>query len=418
MPKVIIVSFSLTRGGASIAANRFRRILNKSSNIDVESINQDNAGLFQLFKRVTSLLLSKLQFDNNPIKHSLNLFSFSPVLKSFNNTQNILHHFNWINNDTLSVFDFNKIPSGSIISLHDEWLYCGSEHHYNIFDQTKDFSLGYRYFKKGVLGIHWNSLIWKVKYKKLAHRDDIIYTVPSSWMLKRAQSSLLLKKSNIKLLPNPIDTEVFRPCLENEAVSFKNNLKIDNECFVIVFPTVNGNKNKLKGLHLLNNAFKLLQSISLNRNISKIVLIDFGGQVGEGKLHGFRNISIGHIHNTSYLAKLYSSADFVVIPSMIESFGQVAAEALSCCTPVVCFDTSGLKDIVLNRHTGLVAKSLSALSLSEQLKEMITISKEARLKMGQDGRRHIMEKFSFPIVSKQYLDILKDGLKLKSNHNS
>ena len=73
MPKVIIVSFSLTRGGASIAANRFRRILNKSSDIDVEYINQDNAGLFQLLKRVTSLLLSKLQFDNNPIKHSLNL---------------------------------------------------------------------------------------------------------------------------------------------------------------------------------------------------------------------------------------------------------------------------------------------------------------------------------------------------------
>lgn len=50
----------------------------------------------------------------------------------------------------LSIFDFDKIPSGSIITLHDEWLYCGAEHCYRISDDANDFIHGYNFFKKGV----------------------------------------------------------------------------------------------------------------------------------------------------------------------------------------------------------------------------------------------------------------------------
>ena len=71
---------------------------------------------------------------------------------------------------------------------------------------------------------------------------------------------------------------------------------------------------------------------------------------------------------------------------MVESFGQVAAEALSCSTPVVSFNTSGLKDIVIHNHTGMVAESFSATSLCDQIVELINKSSEDRLKMGKNGR--------------------------------
>lgn len=415
MLKIIIVSFSLTKGGASIAAYRFKQILKKLSNTTVESINQDNAGIIQLFKRIISLFLCKLQFDKNPIKHSLNLFSYKPVIESFKHNQNSLHHLHWINNETLSIFDFDKIPSGSIISLHDEWLYCGTEHLYNIFDCSKDFSFGYKYFKKGVLGVHWNALIWKIKYKRIAHRNDLIYTVPSNWMLERAQSSLMLRKSNIRLLPNPVDTDIFKPSSKKRVASFRNYLSIDDDCFVIVFPTIKGQKNNLKGIELLYNAIKLLHQKSMGKDISKIILVNFGGSKGENKLFGFRNISIGHIYDTSFIANLYSSADCIIVPSLIESFGQVATEAISCGTPVISFDTSGLRDIVLDRYNGLVAKSLSASSLSNQIITMINSSKESRIEMGKNGRQHILENFSYPIITEKYLNILKEAATLKKN---
>lgn len=416
MFKAVTICFSLNIGGAGTAANRFKKLLEDNTNsFKVASITQDGAGKHQFIKRLISFCLSKFQIDGNPIKHSLNLFSYKPVLKSFKNTKDNIHHLHWLNNDTLSIFDFNKIPPGSIVSLHDEWMYCGSEHVYKVLDDSNDFIHGYRYFKKGVFGINWNFFIWKIKYKKLAHRNDLIYTVPSNWMLERAKSSSMLKKSDIRLLPNPIDSEVFKPSSKNLIFSFRSSLNIDNDTFVIVFSAANGNKNKLKGIDLLNTALQLLQSKNLNAPIPKIVLINFGGSKGEEKLCGFRNISIGYIKDSSYLAELYSSADCVVVPSMVESFGQVAAEALSCCTPVVSFDTSGLRDIVRHRSNGFIADAFSPDSLCEQLLEIIKISEKTRLRMGENGREHILKKFSYAIIKKMYINILQDAITLKKS---
>lgn len=414
MLKVIIISFSLYKGGAGIAASKFNELLAyNTENFKSNTITQDNAGKFQYLKRLISYGLSKCQFDSNPIKHSLNIFSFKPVLKAFQNTKGVLHHLHWINNDTLSIFDFDKIPPGSVISLHDEWLYCGSEHIYNIQDKSNDFVDGYHYFKKGVFGINWNFLIWKIKYKKLMHRDDLIYTVPSSWMFERVKSSIMLNKSDIRLLPNPIDTELFKPAAVNSISSFRTDLNIDHDSFVIVYNSTTGKKNKLKGIDILNNALKLLQSKSLNIPLSKIILINFGGSKGEEQTHGFRNISVGYISDTAELAKIYSSADCVVIPSIVESFGQVAAEALSCCSPVISFDTSGLRDIVHHQSNGLLAEAFSHVSLCEKMIEMIKTSKKNRLSMGENGRKYVLENLSYPTLSKKYLNILQDAVALK-----
>lgn len=415
MPKLSMISFSFNKGGAGIAANKFRELLlDNTEDFQVDLISQNTGGTYQFLKRLISLGLSKFQFNNNPTKHSLNLFSFGPLLKSLINPQNKLYHLHWINNDTLSIFDFHKIPSGSVVTLHDEWLYCGSEHYYKVSDNSKDFIYGYDYFKKGIIGIHWNSLIWKIKYKKLAHRRDLIYTVPSNWMLQRAKSSAILKASDIRLLPNPINTEIFKNSPEQATESFREFLKIDSDSFVIVFGAISGNKNKLKGMDLLNSAIELLRAKPLKLPISKIIFVDFGGTKGESKLHGFRNISLGHINDATYLAKLYSTADCVVVPSMVEAFGQIAAESLSCSTPIVSFDTSGLRDIVTHNHSGLFAEPFSVSSFCEQLLKIIESPKKVRLKMGENGRKHILENFSYTVIKSKYLNVLQDANKLSN----
>ena len=360
-----------------------------------------------------SFILSKFQFDGNPTKHSLNLFSYKPVINSFARDKDNIHHIHWINNDTLSIFDLDKVPSGSVITLHDEWLYCGAEHHYKIFDESNDFQSSYSYFKNGVFGIHWNYIVWRIKNRKLFQRKDLIYTVPSQWMMNRAKSSAMLKNSEIYHLPNPIDTNLFKSSSERERDSFKSKLNLDIDHFIITFNKFIGNKNKLKGIETLEETFRLLESKNLSIPRSKIVLIDFGGKKGDCEYNGFRNISLGEIDNHKYLAKLYSSSDCVIVPSMVESFGQVAAEALSCSTPVVSFNTSGLKDIVIHNHTGMVAESFSATSLCDQIVELINKSSEDRLKMGKNGREHVINNFSYKVIQKKYINILEKAKQLK-----
>ena len=83
MPKLSMISFSFNKGGAGIAANKFRELLlDNTEDFQVDLISQNTGGTYQFLKRLISLGLSKFQFNNNPTKHSLNLFSFGPLLKS------------------------------------------------------------------------------------------------------------------------------------------------------------------------------------------------------------------------------------------------------------------------------------------------------------------------------------------------
>jgi glycosyltransferase involved in cell wall biosynthesis len=413
--RLLLISFSFNKGGAAIAAQKFAGIATTFKDIKVEKLSQDQAGKFQFLKRLISFALVKLQFYGNPIKHSLNLFSYAPVVESFKIQTESIHHLHWINNDTLSVFDFDKIPSGSLVTLHDEWFYCGAEHCYKALDNTDDFISGYTFFKEGVYGLHWNFMIWRVKKNKLSYRNDLIYTVPSKWMLERAKSSLILKKADVRYLPNPIDTDTFKPMGQEAIEVFKERHSIGDMDITLCFSAIGGKKNYLKGAHLLDKALNMLKSRLSIDLAKKIKLIDFGGEIKEGRLQGFSSISVGYVRDPCQLALLYSAVDCVVVPSMVESFGQVAAESLACGTPVVCFDTSGLRDIVLHKKTGMVAKAFEVESLADQLLEVIEMSNQARQEMGIGGREHVSVHFSYPVVSEQYLKILRCATQIKKS---
>jgi len=63
---------------------------------------------------------------------------------------------------------------------------------------------------------------------------------------------------------------------------------------------------------------------------------------------------LGHIKQ-SELNELYNISDILVVPSVIEGFGLVAAEAQICGTPVIATDAGGLPEIV-NQNTGIIVK--------------------------------------------------------------
>lgn len=414
----ICVSYSYVNGGAGIAAKSFANILKKDIDkfdLNVECLSQDNAGLVQFTKRVFSRLLVSLQRDANPTKHSLNLFSYKPILSRLQERQNSIFHFHWINNDTLSIFNLQKIPKGSIITLHDEWLYCGAEHTYKINDTKHDFIDGYKSFRKSRIGIPWNSIVWRIKYKKLAHRKDLIYTAPSHWLLSRAKDSLILKDADIRLLPNPVDVDVFKPYTQSERTEYRSKLKLSKSDTVIVFGAIGGRSNYLKGTHLLQEALELLAKRLPSSKRDSIKLISFGGgKNSDTSISGYDTISLGHIEERSELSLLYSAADLVIAPSLVESFGQIAAESLACETPVICFNHTGLKDIVIDNVTGLTATSHCSTSLADKIESYLQIDQDEISRLATNGRQHIIDQFSPSVVKEKYEKIISDAYDLKS----
>ena len=416
-----LYSFSFKKGGAAIAADKFlflaKRIALSFGFEAVVSVSQDHAGVWQFLKRCCSYMLVSLQYGVGNGKRSLNFFTYKKVLDEFRDG-NCIHHIHWINNDTLSVFDFNKIPRYSIVTLHDEWFYCGVEHYARSGVAGDGFLNGYCDESFFVFGLNWSPLVWSLKNHAIADRGDLVFTVPSLWMLERARASLLLKNKDIRLLPNPINTDIFSPLSSNMKNIVRAGFGFDDSHFVICFSAINSRCNPLKGTSLLLECLSLLEK-KLPSEISGLVqLLIFGGNIDltECERFSFGVYDAGYISTPVELAKIYNASDCVVVASLVESFGQVAAEAQSCGVPVVAFSTSGLRDIVVDGVTGYLSMDVSAESLCDALLTLINVNKGERYALGRAAREHIENNFSYSVVTQKYHDIL-DEVKNKIDHH-
>lgn len=414
--KLKIVSYSILKGGAAKAARNFLYLFEKdlSSNLEVElisvfgteknkKINKASrlSVMYHYFKMLLSRFFTIFDRKNHVVKYSLNIFSSNYVIKrlELNSERKEIIHLNWINNDTISLFDLNKLfenPNKKILlTLHDEWFYCASEHYaeYN----SDSFILGYP--DEGCIG----STIFKLK--KNLDFNKVVISVPSEWLLERARKSYLLKHSDIHILPNPIDTDVF-----NYHKDVRSNryslLNVSEGSFIIGFGAVSGSSNPIKGFDLLVNSLRNVLTCSNNR--SNIILLTFGAKDIDKRVEslGCKVINMGFISSVKDMAQVYNYIDVMIVPSRAESFGQVAAESLSCQTPVIAFEYSGLKDIITHQRNGLLAEPFSIDSLSNNVEYFMSLSNEEREEYGVNGRRDIINKFSKDVIAKKYSELL------------
>ena len=71
------------------------------------------------------------------------------------------------------------------------------------------------------------------------------------------------------------------------------------------------------------------------------------------------------------VAQYFRSADLVVVPSKIEPFGLVAAEAMACAAPVVVSNAGALPEVVDNGKAGLIVPVDDADSLAEAINKVL-----------------------------------------------
>jgi glycosyltransferase involved in cell wall biosynthesis len=421
--KINFLSFTSHRGGAAKATLRLIKALEKK-NITIEWFTVEknlnkysfvqtpdfSNRIIHKFFWYLSQLISVLFTKNKETKQSLNLFGSSFCKKVIKNSS--LIHVHWINNETLSIYDFKLLSGKSIITLHDEWFYCGSEHHALDDETFSKVIYGVDKFKK-VFDV--SDKIFILKEKKYKFIKDVIFTVPSSWMKERAQQSLLLKGFDIRVVPNPITVNIFRH-KESDNIVLPEFFSEDD--FIILFGGVDGDTADIKGFSILLEALNI---ISKEKNDYKnLKIITFGSRKkGYTNYSGIPAFSFGYIKDENLLAQLYSLSSITVVPSKAESFGQVAAESLSCETPVLAFNYSGLTDIVKHKKNGYLAAPFLPSSLAEGIKWLYNLDKNELNNLGRNGRKHIGNNFSEKIVGekllKLYQEILEKNLdKLKN----
>lgn len=97
-----------------------------------------------------------------------------------------------------------------------------------------------------------------------------------------------------------------------------------------------------------------------------------------------------------------SKASLFVLPSHSENFSLAVGEALACSTPVVTTTGTPWSGLVEN-ECGLWI-DLSADNLTEALTDMMSRSMEELVRLGQNGRRWVLQDFSWDGVARKMLE--------------
>lgn len=111
----------------------------------------------------------------------------------------------------------------------------------------------------------------------------------------------------------------------------------------------------------------------------------------------------------SELPTLYQRAAAVVLPSVDEGLGLVAVEALLCETPVVAFDSGGLRDVIQHEKTGLLVKAGDRAALASTLDDLL--ARDGRgSQLGRAGRLYALSAFAPESAARRYAEIYRQVL--------
>jgi len=108
--------------------------------------------------------------------------------------------------------------------------------------------------------------------------------------------------------------------------------------------------------------------------------------------------------------KFIAEADCIVLPSYREGTSNILLEAASMERPVITTNTTGCKEIVTDKVTGLLCRVKDELDLAAKMEEMILLPAEERCEMGKKARQKIIKEYDKQIVMTAYLKAIKEAI--------
>ena len=268
------------------------------------------------------------------------------------------------------------------------------------YEQAK--KIGYPSFR-GRIANYFMHRLAKLE-ENTAHDATLIVTI-SDYSLEKIQKYYGIDASKVRIVPNGVDVEKFKPTENPTAV--KQQFGLSNELCVLFV----GSLIPRKGLPFLVEAAK---KIVKEKADTKFLI------VGDGPLKPQLTTSLesanllgnfqflGNLRDDA-LSAVYGCADVFVLPSIQEGQGIVLLEAQASGKPVVGFDVGGVNEAVRNGETGLLVKRGDSGELADALLRLLS-DKPLREKMGANGRGFVTENFTWDICAQKMLKVYREAL--------
>lgn len=235
---------------------------------------------------------------------------------------------------------------------------------------------------------------FKLKKRYFRSLQDLHLVTVSRWLEQQVRLSFM-QDMDIRTIYNGLDTEVFRPS-GTPPTSVTDG-----------HPLVLGVCNAWYDWKGLDDMAALREILPDDYEVMVV-------GVNEDQMHRLPEgiTCIRRTDSVSQLAEIYSQADVFVNPSKVESFGMTTAEALSCGTPSIVYDTSACPEVVDNL-TGRVVPLGDVNALAKAVMEICSLP--GREAMRQACRERAIRLFNRQDRYKEYLQLYNEVLQ---NHQS
>jgi len=310
-------------------------------------------------------------------------FSFLQALRAINQSKYDIIHLH------------GQVPAFHMVPLKKKSLFIFTVHNPNPW-MVKSFSSLKQAFRQ---------LTFKSIELTIINHADCVITV-GECLRDELINRFNICPEKIKVIPNGVDTNVFRPDIENsKKVLTKYKLPENYALFV-------GRLVEQKGLHYLLRAINgtkipvvivgsgsllpYLRRLCFNLGISKQVYF-----IGSVPLHELR--------------KIYSLARLFVLPSVAEGFpvGLVGLEAMASGLPLIVPRIKGVESIVHEGYNGVLFNVGDIKSLRDKLIWLFENEDVAKI-MGRRSRIIAKRKFSWTSIAKKTLQLYDDLIKRRA----
>ena len=424
--KVLSVNTSDTKGGAARAAYRIHQGV-KSFDVDSRMFVKDKQQkddsvialeefapkniVFKIFDWMCQKVKNKIQhyrWEKYPKRSKLYLSDTrgTNIFGALNKLEYDVLHLHWINQRFIKLSDLAKVDKPIVWTLHDSWPFCGVCHYFFDCEKYKTGCKQCQYLNNKNIENDLSAQVWNEKFNAYKNLNLHIVT-PSKWLGECAKESALFSQFPVTVIPNCLDTDVFRPLEENEISPrwAKFSEKRLEKTFVL-YGAVNAATDKIKGFANLLSALQILEK----QGKANFELIVFGANESDLKIDV--NIPIhyvGYVSDTNELVSLYNLASLMVVPSLTENLSCAIMESLSCETPVCAFNIGGNGDMIDHKMNGYLAKEQDNEDLANGIIWCLE-NNEDRI-LSKNARDKVLNNYTPEIVSKQYKGLYESLIK-------
>ena len=293
----------------------------------------------QDYKKRTKLFSKYRVVDGMHWLHSDLRVDKYPIIK-----QSDIIHFHWID-QMIDLSSFvNNTTQPLVWTLHDMGAFSGGCNYYyhncHKFEQRCGACPALSSNNEDDL----SRREWKMKYDLYQKHQQRLHIVTcSNWLADCVRKSSLLRDVDIRVIPNCIDVDVYKPLPKMHR---------DN-VIRFMLGAVNA-KDPNKGYERLQRMVNCY-AVQTQKRIEVLVV----GQNSDD-LCFHENVlvrSFGFIESDSELAAIYNQADLLLYGSYRDNLPNMIMEAMACGVPVVAFPIGGIPDMILHNETGYLAET-------------------------------------------------------------